>query len=63
MGRHLTRRVGEGKELMDLHDRTWLGRVARALRPIIKGFVKLLGGGEKPEPVKVRVNPARREAE
>jgi len=48
---------------MNLHDRAWLGRAARALRPLIRGFVKLFRGGENPEPVKVRVNPPRRKGE
>ena len=48
---------------MDHQDRTWLGRVTRALGPLIKGFVKLIRGVEKPEPVKVRVNRPRRKGE
>jgi len=48
---------------MDIHDRAWLRRAARVLRPLINGFVKLLRGGEKPELVKVRVNRPRRKGE
>ena len=45
---------------MDPRAATWWGRAARALRPVVERFAKLVRGHTKREPVRVRTRPRRR---